>query len=87
MKIPSIIVANDDPVYLEMIKELLIEEGYPDVACIQGPAAFSLIVEQLPNLILLDINYSDPGEGWKPNAERKGRVAARNALRDTGEAL
>lgn len=57
-----IIVTDDDPVYLDLIKDLLIEEGYSDVRCIWGPTAFDFILEQQPHLILLDISA---GQGWK----------------------
>jgi hypothetical protein len=36
MPSPSIIVANDDPLFLELIKDLLIEEGYPNVTWLCG---------------------------------------------------
>jgi CheY-like chemotaxis protein len=60
-----IIVANDDPVYLDLIKDLLIEEGYLHIRCIEGPAAFTMILEQQPDLVLLDINFTNAGQGWK----------------------
>jgi two-component system, sensor histidine kinase ChiS len=60
-----IVVANDDPVYLDLIKELLIEEGYSDVICFAGPGAFDVIRQELPALVLLDINITNPGVGWR----------------------
>jgi two-component system sensor histidine kinase ChiS len=65
MAAPSIVVANDDPVYLELIKDLLIGEGYPQVTCIRGPAAFDIIIQAQPSLVLLDINVTHAGEGWR----------------------
>lgn len=65
MKNSSIVVANDDPAYLTLIKELLLDEGYSDVECIEGPAAFDLIKQKRPNLVLLDINIENAAVGWK----------------------
>jgi CheY-like chemotaxis protein len=62
---PSIVVANDDPVYLNLIKDLLTDEGYPDVQCIHGPAAFDLIKQERPDLVLLDINIANAAQGWR----------------------
>src|SRR5689334_15097095 len=61
----TIVVANDDPVYLSMIKDVLIEEGYPNVHCIAGPPAFDFIQQEGPDLVLLDINITNPAQGWK----------------------
>jgi two-component system, sensor histidine kinase ChiS len=62
---PSIVVANDDPVYLDLIKELLIDEGYSGAQYIQGPAAFNLIQQVRPDLVLLDLNIANSSVGWK----------------------
>jgi len=65
MPSPSIIVANDDPLYLEMIKDLLIEGGYPNVTCVEGAGAHRVIVQQKPDLVLLDISLANIAQGWK----------------------
>lgn len=62
--IPRIIICNDDPTYLELIQELLIERGYPIVTVIQGEQAYRSIREQLPDLILIDINIRNSSIGW-----------------------
>jgi CheY-like chemotaxis protein len=61
---PSIFVANDDPDYVELIKELLTDAGYPNVAWHIGPSAFHRIRDEQPSLVLLDINLTNPGRGW-----------------------
>ena len=61
----TIVVANDDPMYLEMIKALLTEGGYRSVHCIVGAATHEAIGQLSPALILLDINLEHPGTGWR----------------------
>jgi DNA-binding response OmpR family regulator len=61
----TIVIANDDPMYLEMIKVLLTEEGYRSVHCIVGATTHEAIGQLEPALILLDINLEHPGTGWR----------------------
>src|SRR5689334_6500772 len=65
MPSPRIIVANDNALYLELIKELLIDEGYPHVRCTRGSAAFDLVVQEQPDLVLLGINSAQANAGWR----------------------
>jgi DNA-binding response OmpR family regulator len=60
----TIVIANDDPAYLEMIKELLTTEGYRSVHCIVGMGTLDAVRQLAPALILLDINLAQPGSGW-----------------------
>ena len=60
----TIALTNDDPTYLEMIKDLLTTEGYQSVHCIVGSGAHDAIRQLEPDLILLDINLKQPGLGW-----------------------
>jgi CheY-like chemotaxis protein len=62
---PCIVVTNDDTTYLGMIKQFLIEEGYPEVHCVLGPAAYKLIQRERPDLILLDIHIGQNDAGWR----------------------
>lgn len=64
MSSPTIVVANDNSMYLELIKELLVEEGYPQIWCIGGAAAFDVVCQEQPSLVLLDMNGAHAGEGW-----------------------
>jgi CheY-like chemotaxis protein len=61
----TIVVADDDSDYLDLIKELLIYEGYPSVHCIAGPGAYALIKQIQPNLVLLDLNVGQSIPGWQ----------------------
>lgn len=52
----QILCIDDDPDILELLKLLLVDEGY-DVFCTTSPSKiFELIQEFKPDLILLDIN-------------------------------
>ena len=64
MSTPGIIVADDNSIYLELIKELLIEEGYPQVHCLRSLAVFDVVRQEQPDLVILDINSAHPSEGW-----------------------
>ena len=61
----TIVVADDDATYLEMIKNLLTSEGYCSVHCIVGSGTQDAIRQLEPALILLDINLECPGVGWR----------------------
>ena len=61
----TIVVANDDATYLEMIKELITSEGYRSVHCIVGGGTHAQIRQLEPALILLDISLEFPGVGWR----------------------
>ena len=60
----TIVLTNDDPTYLEMIKDLLTTGGYQSVHCIVGSGTHDAIRQLEPDLILLDINLEQPGLGW-----------------------
>jgi CheY-like chemotaxis protein len=64
MNPPSIFVTDDDQPFVELIKELLIDVGYPNVVCSMGANAIHRIRDELPALVLLDINIKNPGRGW-----------------------
>jgi CheY-like chemotaxis protein len=60
----TIFVTNDDQTYVEMIRDLLIDVGYPGVLWNVGGGAFHKIRDTQPALVLLDINLVNPGRGW-----------------------
>jgi CheY-like chemotaxis protein len=61
---PSIFVSDEQPVFVELIKDILIDAGYPNTVSHLGDNAFQHIREERPALILLDISVSNPGHGW-----------------------
>jgi CheY-like chemotaxis protein len=60
----TIFVANDDHTYIEMVRDLLIDAGYPHVVGHGGGGAFHRIRDEQPTLVILDINLISPGRGW-----------------------
>ena len=60
----TIVIANDDLTYLELIKDMLTNEGYQSVHCIVGTGTHDAIRRLEPALVLLDINFEQPGPGW-----------------------
>jgi DNA-binding response OmpR family regulator len=60
----TILVADDDPIYLDLISALLADEGYQAVQCIVGVAAFDEIRNAEPDLVLLDLHIGQPPCAW-----------------------
>jgi CheY-like chemotaxis protein len=60
----TIIVTNHDPVYLDMIQDVLETEGYTRVFCMKAEDAFEAIQRELPDVILLDIHVGNEAEAW-----------------------
>jgi CheY-like chemotaxis protein len=61
---PSVFVANDDPLFVELVAELLAEAGYRNVVWHVGASAFHRVRDEQPTLVLLDINLIHQGRGW-----------------------
>jgi len=62
---PLIIVANDDRAIIEMLMELLTEEGYETLAAFSGADAFQLIRERRPDLVIIDMQIEQRDTGLK----------------------
>jgi CheY-like chemotaxis protein len=60
----SIFVTDDDETYIEMVRNVLVDVGYRNVTWHVGKEAFNRICDQQPDLVLLDINMTNPGKGW-----------------------
>jgi CheY-like chemotaxis protein len=61
---PLIAVVNDDTSFLNLMHELLTDEGYDCFIHIVGSTAYQKIREDMPNLVVLDIRMNDPESGW-----------------------
>jgi DNA-binding response OmpR family regulator len=61
---PAIVVTDHDAAYLDMIRELLVEQGYPRVLCVAADSAWVTVKRELPMLVLVDISIQHPQEGW-----------------------
>jgi CheY-like chemotaxis protein len=59
-----ILVVDDDTAILDMIAQVLIEEGYEVLTANNGRTAVDLAHQQLPRLILLDLMMPEMN-GWQ----------------------
>ena len=55
---------NDDTIFLELLHELLVEEGYEAQLFKEGEAAYQRVREFDPDGIILDIRMENPETGW-----------------------
>ncbi len=61
---PLIAVVNDDTIFLELMHDLLTEEGYRTAIWKEGDKAYEMIKEHRPLLVILDIRMERPDTGW-----------------------
>lgn len=59
----TIVVTNHDGQYLEMIKEILEEEGYERIVCMLKPSVEE-ITKAEPALILVDVHLGNEAQAW-----------------------
>jgi CheY-like chemotaxis protein len=61
---PLIAVVNDDTLFLELMHDLLTQEGYRTAIWKEGDTAYEMIKEHKPLLVILDIRMERPDTGW-----------------------
>jgi DNA-binding response OmpR family regulator len=59
----TIVVVDDDPLYLAMIRDFLSDEGYARVVCVQYASAAETIFNVHPGVVLLEIHAVWPTPG------------------------
>ncbi len=64
MAAPLIAVVNDDTDFLELMEEVLSEEGYRTVIVKEGKKAYHILKKKRPDLVVIDIRLSDPETGF-----------------------
>jgi CheY-like chemotaxis protein len=67
MTAQPILVVDDDPAILDLIAQLLLEEGYEVLAVSNGQTAVDLARKLRPHLILLDLMMPEMN-GWQVSA-------------------
>lgn len=58
-----IIVVDDDPIYIELLRDILQDEGFYVIGCQQSAEAMKTIALALPQLIILDLRMEAPDAG------------------------
>ena len=58
-------VINDDTAFLELMYELLLEEGYEAHCYKEGVAAYEQVRKLDPAAIILDVRMGSPETGWQ----------------------
>jgi CheY-like chemotaxis protein len=58
-----IVVINNDALYLEMMHDILTDEGFRMTACISSPSAIGVVEQEQPRAIILDLNMEQPDSG------------------------
>lgn len=61
---PLIVVVNDDTDFLNLMHELLCDEGYQTIIHREGSTAYEKIRSEKPDLAILDIRLEHPEAGW-----------------------
>lgn len=56
---------NDDVTILDLIRDLIEDEGYRGEVCREGTKAHEVIVEAQPDLVILDMRMEHPDSGHK----------------------
>lgn len=59
-----IAVINDDATFLELMQELLEDEGYKVIMWREGDGAHAMVRRERPTLIILDLRLEHPDMGW-----------------------
>jgi len=59
-----IMVINDDATFLNLMRELLEDEGYKVFLVNEGDGAHEAVRRDMPALVILDIRLEHPDTGW-----------------------
>jgi CheY-like chemotaxis protein len=77
---PRILVVDDTPALLDVIRKALEEEGYLVRTCLESRNAVQIAQEQRPDVIMLDVVMPEVS-GWEVLAElRRDRAFARTPV-------
>ena len=63
MEHPLIVLADDDKPIIDMLSDLLEDEGYDTICCYSGEAAYLLITQRLPAFVILDLQMEQLDSG------------------------
>lgn len=60
-----IVAIDDDTVFLNLLHDLLTEEGCDTHLCKEGTASYAEVKKLDPDAMILDIRMEHPDEGWQ----------------------
>ena len=60
-----VVVVDDNRIFVDLVRDLLEDEGWETVALHRGDAAFATIKREQPDLVILDIRMEEPDTGWQ----------------------
>lgn len=60
-----IFVINDDTAFLQLMHELLSDEGYETSIFRETTAIHATLRQEQPNLVIIDIRMEQPSTGWQ----------------------
>jgi CheY-like chemotaxis protein len=73
-----VVAIDDDPLMLELFRELLSDEGYETVLCPSGADARHYVRVAAPAAIIIDLNTHRPNAGWAVLAALRAEAAVRD---------
>lgn len=59
-----IAVVNDDTAFIDLMSDLLKDEGYKTIPHKVGDTAYDMIRDTQPDLVVLDMRLEHPDSGW-----------------------
>jgi CheY-like chemotaxis protein len=62
---PRIAVVNDDTAFLQLMQQVLADEGYDAMIHTVGATAHDFVRAEMPDLVILDIRMDEPQAGWQ----------------------
>lgn len=63
-KRPLVAVINSDLTFLQMMADILEDEGYDALIMEESGAAFEVIKQRMPALVVIEMLLTDPERGW-----------------------
>jgi CheY-like chemotaxis protein len=64
MERPLIAIVHTDQPFLELMRELLCDEGYNTLTLTECQGAFAIIRQRQPQLLILELLLTNPEDGW-----------------------
>lgn len=66
-----VLVVDDEPDFVELVKSVLKKEGYEVLSAYNGTDALKMAEEHIPDCIVLDVMMPDGPDGWEVGKQLK----------------